>query len=202
MDKFHILKQASEITFGQYGIWLFDTWQSHNERYFDNQLDVIPLTFGLLPHGAKLGVYHNRADDGYDLITLHHSLLNPTGNAWQILPLLGKRFASDVLLHEMMHQAIYQQYGHNGEPLNTSFGSSSHNNPAWCDEINRLSPMLGLSCKAQIIKRQRVVNPDTGKKTTLEWVVQDGHLDRTQLGSFPHCVTPEAYYKGESDNRT
>lgn len=200
-EKFSILKQAASITFGQYGVWLFDTWKSHNEQYFDNQLQVIPLTFGLLPHGKALGNFTHKNEAGYSLITLHKSLLDPQGDAWQILPLLGQRFASDVLLHEMIHQAVYQQYGHDGSSLEKFFGSSSHNNPAWCDEVNRLAPMLGLSFKAQVVKRQRVENPDTGKKTKLAWQVSDGYLERAELATFPHCVTAETYYMNESDDR-
>jgi hypothetical protein len=198
-EKFNILRTATNLTFPRWGAWLYDTWKSHNETYFDGQLKVIPLYFGILPHGAKLGLYHS---GDYPRISIHQSLLDPSGDAWQILPLLGERFASDVLLHEMVHQAIYERYGHDGSELDKFSGASSHNNPAWCAEIVRLASMIGLgSIKAQPVRRTRLDNAQTGKKGKPSWQPAPGYLDREQLSSFPHCLTNEAYYRNESTSR-
>lgn len=205
-EKFNILRTGAELTFPQWGTWLYDTWASHNETYFEGRLSVVSIYFGLIPHGHALGLYHG--DDGYPRITIHQSLLDPKqagkkGDTWLMVNLLGKRFASDVLLHEMVHQAIYERYGHNGIELEKFSGVSSHNNPAWCDEIMRLAPMLGLgTIQAQPIKRTRADNAATGKKGKPTWQPLPGYLDRDTIARFPHTLTNEAYYRNETDSRS
>lgn len=203
-DKFKILRIATDITFPKWGAWLYDTWANHNRTYFDSQLSVVPIYFGWIAHGHSFGAYH--ADDAYPRITIQQSVLDSSATDWQTLPLLGQRFVSDVLLHEMMHQAIYETRGHNGPnrvEFETFTGISSHNNPAWCDEISRLAPLLGLGAiHAKPIKRVRPVDTSTGKKGDPVWFVKIGYLNRVQLVTFPHCLTSEAYYRNETDSRS
>ena len=187
---FDILRTASELAHPQYGAWLYDTWAIHNDDYFDNELHVIPIHFGLTPHGAKLGLCSNQ--EPLRRITIHQSLLEPSSDKpWQLLT-LGERFASDVLLHEMIHQVIFQRHGHDGNVEGQ--GNSSHNNTFWCAEVNRIAPMLGLPANAALTRRKRI----DGKP---KWVVDDGMMTRGELSSWPHSATSEAFYRGEVDSR-
>jgi hypothetical protein len=51
----------------------------------------------------------------------------------------GDRYALDVLIHECIHVSV--RYRLSGP----SAGDSSHNNPEWIAEVNRIAPLIGLS---------------------------------------------------------
>lgn len=192
--KFKLLRAASEASHPGYGAWLFDTWHAHNLAYFDGVLEVIPIIWGLLPHGHALGYF----DPNFIRIILHPSLINPKGaNPWQLGAQLGESFASDVLLHEMIHQAIFQENGESG----AEDGTSSHNNPLWVDEVNRIAPLLGLPANAAVVKQKRVqVDTRIDKKgavkpvTKPRWIPEDGMMTLAELGSWPHTARGEHHY--------
>jgi len=179
--KFDLLRTASELSHPGYGAWLFDSWAELNQRYFEGELHVIPIIWGLIPHGHNLGHY----DHSIPRITLHTSLLKPAGDAWGLQRLLGPVFAADVLLHEMMHQAIFQRLGHDGREKPTQ---TSHNNPAWCAEINRIAAVLGLPANAAVVTQRRV----EGK---VKWVADEGKMSRDELARWPHKSRPADYYE-------
>lgn len=193
-QKFELLKAAARLEYGEHiGAWAYDTWRELNARYFAGELEVIPITFGLTAHGRALG-FCSPAYPPYPLgrIVLHASLLEPgeNSNPWQILPLLGKRFASDVLLHEMVHQHIYAR-GVDG----TGLWYSSHNNEHWCKEVNRLAGLLELDApRAQVVKRKRIDN-------SVKWKEDEGCMALKDISTFPHSFTSEAYYRNESEAR-
>ncbi len=170
------LRTAALTLFGELGAWAYDTWIEHNACYFDGRLTPGPILWGLTPHGHALGFY----DRGRNAITLHPSLIRPGASAWGIGALLGERYAADVLLHEMIHQKVHQLDGY--------AGAESHNCEPWCAEVNRLSAMLGLACKAAPIRQKRV-----DRKVT--WFVEPGHLSRRQIATWPHGVRPAGYYE-------
>lgn len=190
---FDKLREASELSHPGYGAWLFDTWESHNQQYFNGQLMVIPIIWGLTPHGQKLGLF-----DSYPRrITLHLSLLRPSGNAWGLRNILGVKFASDVLLHEMMHQSIFERTGGNGVPPgNTVY--TSHNNPEWVLEINRIAPLLGLPANAALVRQKRVKEAGASGKGKVMWVAEDGCLSRSDLSTWPHLQRPKGYYEPDA----
>lgn len=170
-------KAAAETFFGELGAWAYDEWQRLNELYFEGQNEVGPIIWGLTPHGKNLGHYRASRNE----IVLHPSLVSPSSEQpWRIQN-LGKRYASDVLLHEMMHQRIHQL------SLATA-GYSSHNCQAWCDEVNRIAGLMGLDVRARVVKQRRV----DGK---VKWMPEDGCLTRDQLAGFPHRVRSADYYQ-------
>lgn len=174
-----ILRQAAEIADpGGYGVWAYDTWAEHNAAMFAGDLAPGGITWGLTPHGHSLGYY----EPWRNHITLHSSLVAPRGDAWRMGRLLGPRFASDVLLHEMVHQAIAQRGITDKE---------SHNSEAWASEITRISALLGLDCKAQVEKPRRIA----GK---VKRAPQEGYLSRGAMASWPHSVRPADYYEPEA----
>lgn len=187
--RFDILRTAAQLEYGNHvGGWLYNTWQAHNQHYFEGMLQVIPIHFGLTPHGGSLGRFEHTEE--YRRITIHKSLLDPSDDAWQILSLLGERFASDVLLHEMIHQAIDELGNRSDEDLNYS----SHNCSAWVWEVNRIAPMLGLEVKAAVARRRRI----SGK---IKQITPDNSMSLDELSRFPHSVTQEAFYRGETGKR-
>lgn len=191
-EKFELLSMASEIAHPGYGAWLFDTWHAHNVTYFSGALDVIPIIWGLTPHGHTLGHF------SLDIvrITLHTSLLQPKDRAWGIARILGPKFASDVMLHEMIHQAIHQRTGTNG--AGPCAAHTSHNNPAWVAEVNRIAPLLGLPANAAMTTQKRVKpdgKPGNGKVT---WYTEPGCMTRLELSRWPYLSRPFGYYEPEA----
>ena len=172
------LRNAAVTFFGDLGKWSYDEWAKLNELYFDNQNKPGAILWGLTPHGGSLGFFIPT----YNRMTLHTSLVLPSSDAPWDIKHLGKKYASDVILHEMIYQHIHQL------SLPTE-GYSSHDNESWCDQLNRLGPMLGLKDmpKAVIIKQKRV----EGKVT---WYVPPGCMTRKELSKFPHSQRTEEYY--------
>jgi hypothetical protein len=94
-------RAAQEVLWGDAGVWAYDTWHAHNDQYFGGAIAYTGVVFGLTPHGGKLG--HCYRTDGR--ITLHSSLLDPRSDTpWgKAAATWTDRYASDVLLHEMVH---------------------------------------------------------------------------------------------------
>lgn len=135
-DILDILKAAADIGDPGYGRWAYETWERLSILYFESTLEPGPISWNLTPHGRSLGYY----EFWRNAITLHTSLLAPRSmDPWGIGKLLGERFTTDVLLHEMMHQAIFQVGNY---PEKDSKKIDSHNCDPWCDHINRLIPLL------------------------------------------------------------
>lgn len=191
-DDLDTLRDAARLIYPGVGGQLYDWWETINEAHFGRQMTPPGIQFGLTPHGKNYGAWR-----GYEhTITLHRSLLDPSGDAWDIGHLLGNRFAWDVLLHEMMHQYISTVRGISGREArrnspqggNEADGGSPHNCPSWVAEINRLSAELGLNCTAHVVKQRRV-NGD------VKWAPPEG-FDMTigDLSTWPHSVRPQEYY--------
>ena len=183
---FEILREASELSHPGYGAWLFDTWATHNELYFGGQLEVIPIIWGLLPHGAAYGLFSSFPRR----ITLHLSLVKPSSNAWGLGKVLGTKFASDVLLHEMMHQHIFERDGKQSE---------GHNTQQWADEVNRIAPLLGLLANAQPVKQKRIKTKGSTGNGKVTWVAGGGKMLRLDMATWPHSQRPTGYYENTTD---
>lgn len=171
------IRQAIETIYPGIGAWVCDEFESHSQKYFDGRLELRPILFGLTPHGKNMG--HYRPDVRH--IMLHSSLLKPKGRAWMVAPLLGRAFCSDVLLHEMVHASVYELLNRPHEDC--------HNNPDWCAEIVRITPMLGLPpIKAVPIRQKRI-----DKRVC--WYTPPGHLDRKSFSTWPYSIRSKNYYK-------
>ncbi len=175
--RFRELRAASGVLWPIYGLWGYDLWLSHNDSFFDGELGPVGIVWGLTPHGHNLASY-----GGDGVITLHPSLLLPsTDNPWEIGAKVGRKFTSDVLLHEMVHQKLDQT----GAECD---GPSSHNNTAWADEIVRISTLLGISgIKAQRVRQRRIGGQ-------VKWAPPDGFLSLRDMAHWPHCTRPAGYY--------
>jgi hypothetical protein len=175
-------RAALENLWGDAGTWAANTWTRLNTTHFKRLLHYHGIVWGLTPHGSRLGhTSHTRR------ITLHPALLNPKGDAWKIRDQLGTRYAEDVLLHEMIHVALFEKgVDHNHD-------EGHHNTDEWCAEIMRITPRLGLPpIKAAPVKPRRV----NGKVRRLQL---DGHLSRDDIARWPHSIRPAAYYANGND---
>ena len=193
MEKISIpeLKRFGEYCWGKWGSWAYDEWKQHNKTYFEGKLEPGAIIWDLLPHGGSIGLYH----PGKSIIKLHAAITGDvrevgySGNSAKVNPwgiehaCLGERYASDVLLHEMIHAAVYY--------IHDSWGSgrSSHNNSVWVAEVNRIAPLLGLKVKASVVRQ-------SGKKETRgKWLSKPGCLSQSELSRFPHSVRGKKYYE-------
>lgn len=177
-DKIDTLRAAAAIMWPRFGEWAYETWLSHNYAYFDGELETCGIIWGLTPHGKCMGRFSG-------VITLHSSLIESHGNPWGARAWLGEQWASDVLLHEMVHQAIHQRTGGNGAVLKSD---SSHSNPHWAAEVDRISPLIGLDVRAMAIRQRRI-------NRTLTRTPDAGYMTLKQLSEWPHSVRPQGYYR-------
>jgi hypothetical protein len=187
-ERFNLLREVAELYDPKVWPWAYDTWRALNNKYFIRGLKVGPIAWGLTDFGHSLGHYTPQVNK----ITLHSSLLEPSSGAWGYGGLLGERMAEDVLLHEMLHQSIQQKLGFIRDKK-----GQCHNFQPWCDEINRLNPIIGLEGKATIIKQRRVREPGqaTGKGRVVWAPSNDGTLTRKQLSTWPYSLRPAGYYE-------
>ena len=127
--------------YGERGLWTYRAFHWINRTLFAYELPCPLILIGLTAHGSCLGwnaspVFHGKPPT----IMLHPSLWGGTEKAdpWGFPPdLFGERFALDTLIHECIHVSVnYRLGGQTGE--------TSHNNPEWVAEVNRIAPLIGL----------------------------------------------------------
>jgi hypothetical protein len=178
MVMFDEYKKAGVKLFGEIGDWAFEEWKMLNAAFFDGGNKPGEIIWGATFEGGSLG-YYAVAEN---LIYLHKTLLRPrypTNDLNWGIRHLNKKVASDVLLHEMIHQKIHQTGGWEGE--------TSHNNERFVEEVNRIAGILGLGVKAKVVKRNVVMD-----KTT--WRAEPGCLSLNELSNFPYSSRPYNYY--------
>ena len=172
------LKRQGVKRFGEAGAWAYDEWKKLNDIFFYGENNPGPIIWGSTPQGKSLGYYYVSKN----LIYLHKNLMRPVYPApafnWGIRH-LNKRVASDVLLHEMIHQRVNQTGGWVGE--------TSHNNKRFVEEVNRIAGVLGIDIKAEVIE----------KITTRDnpiWQSESGCLTLKELSDFPYSSRSYSYY--------
>jgi hypothetical protein len=155
---------VAQESWGPKGVWAYDTYTFINERYFFGLLPWPHIIWGLTPHGRCLALTAGGVEpDGAlapPLLLLHYSILggtekrDPWRKSFHLDPsYLGPALAFDVLLHECIH--VYIRYCRGG-----GSGPTSHNDPKWVAEVNRLAPLLGMQgVQAGLSKVKRVPNP-------------------------------------------
>jgi len=172
-----VFRQIAAQHDGKEGVWAYQAFDYCNATFFDGRLPTPFISWGLTPHGHCLGLT-GHATPPY--IQLHPGLLAvhtqtfPDGREktsnWSIpAAWLGPVYAFDVLLHECMHVAVMCLHGRGHDSASGGDGGSprcpcgpswksgtSHNNPHWLAEVNRLAPLLGLPVVAARSKTRRV----------------------------------------------
>jgi len=163
------------------GMFAYQAFDYCNGTFFDGRLPTPFISWALTPHGHCLGLT-GHATPPY--IQLHPGLLGvhthtfPDGREktsnWSIpAAWLGPVYAFDVLLHECMHVAVMCLHGRGHDSASGGDGGSprcpcgpswksgtSHNNPHWLAEVNRLAPLLGLPSSRRAVRHGAC--PSTG----------------------------------------
>jgi hypothetical protein len=122
-----------------------------------------------------------------------------TANPWRVDPAwLGPAFAFDVLLHECVHLSQHHRLGE-------VTGPTSHNDPTWIAEVNRLTPLLGfgglVAGRSQTIRVPWVGPPTVrGQRPTKVVRRSRGDFPHQAIATFPrglriHLGSADAYYR-------
>ena len=149
---------------------LYSIWDEYNRQYFDGQLRVPHITFGVTPPRA-LGFYKEMTDWGSrSQITLRRALVWGTSrviiNPW---PALGtKRYIGDILLHESVHQYQHEIIG----KAEASYGGHGAGFAGMC---NKIGEKIGLP---RVIPKRR----------------KQEDVDRPRCTYWPMNVRPDGYY--------
>jgi hypothetical protein len=196
------LRRVAEECFGPDGLWLYDAFEAINEAYFANELPLPLITIQITSHGRCLGWTKKGSLSWRPHIAIHPTLFGQRGKKtpWGYpTKWLGRAMAFDVLLHEAIHVSVHYLLG-------GATGPTSHNNPQWVREVNRLCPLLGFSgIEAGRQVSRRVLTDDgettkTGKPKKDVKKVTDGNVPYLLgVAGFPsglreHLGTADAYY--------
>jgi hypothetical protein len=183
---------------GRLGAFGYAAFDYINATFFEGKLPETLLLWQLTEHGHALGECRS-SEDGPPVISLHPALVYPAKarlpsseqhreKRWSILrEWLGFCYAFDVLLHECIHADINYVLG-GWERLQGERGQqrskwSSHNNPLWVGECNRIARLLGQDTVFDMKKYRR-------KNGRLQY-----GCDGLDFEHFPACLPDrEAFY--------
>jgi hypothetical protein len=172
-------RQVERYFWGSHGVFARRAFDYINAAYFGGRLPWTLLVWGITVHARCLGFTRSRGGEP-PVITLHPSILGGTEKAdpWGVSPrLLGECYAFDVVLHECIHVAVnYLLGGREG-------GDSSHNDPRWVAEVNRVAPLLGFDGVEAGMKKPTRVRTEGGSKVQR---VNTGNVPYDAVSRFPH----------------
>ena len=178
---------------------IYDARDAINARIYNGELPDLAILVGLTPHARSVGYCEMRNPP---VITLHPSLLTPrTANPWgEAAEHLNAAFLVDVLTHEMIHawHAIHPP----GAYPDWCSGPHSddqevHNNPHWCTEIMRQSPLVGI---AEIIAspwRRARQSKALGGRLEYQPVLPNS-VTRKAAAAWPYSIRPVGYYDSDT----
>jgi hypothetical protein len=172
---------------GPRGEFAYECFEHINVTLFGGELPWPLITWAITAHGRCLG--KTWAGGSAPVIVLHPSTLGGTEktNPWGVDPaILGVCYAYDVLVHECTHVKVECLLG--GW---RGHGSTSHNNPLWVAEVNRLAPLLGLGNIQAGRSRLKRVPVDgqvtkTGKPATKVVRASETALPYSCVYTFPY----------------
>jgi hypothetical protein len=188
--------------YGDRGAFGYQAFDWINATLFNGRLPVPLILWELTAHGKCLGLTTSRVAADFrridlrtaPVIRLHPSLLGGPDSWENPCPWgvpnehLGPAYALDVLIHECMHVAVNYLLG-------GATGPTSHNNPQWVGEAERVGAILGLRFRGgrSVTKRVPVESGDLGPsgkpKTRTVRVTEDGaSVQFRDIASFPHAV--------------
>lgn len=173
---------VAERFFGPDCLWLHEAYDAANREFFAGELPQPFIYLSLTAHGRCLAWTASQREK-LPVIALHPSVFGGSEkpDPWGVPPeWLGRRFAHDVLLHEMIHVSVNYRLG-------GRTGTTSHNDPAWIAEVNRLAPLIGfegVQAGKSVTKRVPVDGAEPsgrGKRSS--------RVIRTTVGNVPFkCV--------------
>ena len=164
-----------------------------NATFFDGKLPMALILWDITQYGRCLGWCRSPVD-GPPIIKLHPSIVKPTTPCpWNIpRDQLGYCLAYDVLLHECIHAAVEYIHGGYEDLPGVTSNWTSHNNPVWVSECNRIGRLLGYhDIGIQMSKSKRVPNPDPNGSKTVVRRVNEG---TSKPEHFPHNLDTRACF--------
>jgi hypothetical protein len=176
------------------GDFAYRAFEYINTTFFSDRLPEPLILWDLTTYGDCLG-WTRSPEDGPPIIKLHPSLVAPSGRKkglgeheipWGIEPgFLGYCYAFHVLLHETVHVAVNYLLGGIDSHPERNKGWSSHQNPLWIAEINRVSEIMGVNVTYDMKKYRRVPTGQVNEKgraiTKLKYA-----CDGPAPENFPH----------------
>lgn len=179
----------ARYVYGPMGTFAYQAFEHINLTYHESRLPEPLILWDITDHGHNLGWCRSRKD-GPPIIKLHPSILAGTEleTPWGIeSEILGACFAYDVLLHETIHVSI--EYVHGGWDHLPGCNSlwTSHNNPVWVAEVNRIAEIMDVPVRVSMKRYKRVEIPgvtnENGKTLKAPRWTHDGDLKPEH---FPH----------------
>jgi hypothetical protein len=165
---------------GGLGEFAYCAFDYINATFFAGRLPEPLILWDITDYGACLG-WTRSASDGPPIIKLHPSTVYPADS--KRLPwgmprgFIGFRYAYHVLIHESIHAAVNYLHGGYENIPGRKKAWTSHNNPLWVSEVNRISILMGLPAN-YVMKRNRRVPTgevdDKGRPVTKVKYVGDG----------------------------
>ncbi len=177
----------------KYGIWAYQAFDFINATVFDGELPTPFILWTVTEWGGCLG---NTQPSTPAIIRMHPGLLGgqkfqpgerpETKKVWNIpWRFLGLTQAFDLLLHECIHVSVEHRLG-------GAKGPTSHNNPQWIGEVNRIAPLIGIDITAAESKPMRVPIEGqftkTGKPATRVKRGTTGTVPFDTVARFPYGV--------------
>ena len=177
---------VAETYYGATGVWLCDAFEAINRAYFGDALPYPHLTIEITPHSGCIA-WCSSDPERPPRIAIDPTLFGfrELENPWGLpTDWLGSQLAFDALLHECLHVSVNYLLG-------GAVGPTSHNNPQWVAEVNRLAPLLGFSgilAGRQVPKRVPIPGETTkrGKAKTKVKKVTEGNIPFPAVAAFPH----------------
>jgi hypothetical protein len=121
-----VVREVALATFGRPGAHLADLWAFYNGRYFAGRLrPLLVLRTRVFAYGHCIGLTRFRNGDGEPYRQI---LVKEFG-----LRVCPRQRA--VLLHEMLHQFLFER---------GDVPRGHHQSQSWCDEVMRVSAMMGV----------------------------------------------------------
>ena len=196
---------AADHLYGKDGTFLYLAFDHINATYFDGVLPEALILWDITEWGRCLG-WCRSPHDGPPIIKIHPSTVHPrtfdcikTSDGWlSIGPWripsaeIGYCYAYDVLLHECIHASVEYLRGGWMNSLGVTSNWTSHNNPVWVGECNRIGRLLGYhDIGIQMSKSKRVPNPDPNGSKTVVRRVNEG---TSKPEHFPHNLDTRACF--------
>lgn len=156
--------------FGDEGELLSKVWQGLNQDWFYGKLNPLPIFItNVFPYGSAIA----RCFGNPKFSIAHHI---------EIKESLDEQKKVDVLLHEMIHQFLFE-----------SNEKSDHNAKPWCREIMRLGK--------EIWDYEFFASPSVPRKVTVDGVrrsyreQKEGSIELKQISGFPLSLKLNTPYK-------
>jgi hypothetical protein len=176
-----LCRQVAQYYYQHEGVLAYAMFDHINATLFDGALPVPLITWGVTAFGGCLGST-STSRHAPPTILLHTSVLGTHAGSrsrkadpWRVATThLGVRYAYDVLVHECLHVSVHYCLG-------GATGKTSHDNPQWVREVNRLLPVLGFPRLTAGMQRQRRVGGVRIRQA-------DGDVPYGAIARFPHAL--------------